>query len=104
MAKMDAFQSRIFNVTQTVHPLAILGPDLQPDLLANQLNQFDFRAKVALSCLFEDGTAEGQKLMATIDMLKSALTQKWSILQSILEDKMADVGGSLANHACLAIK
>jgi hypothetical protein len=95
------FQERLFNASSTSHPYQQLGPEYLPDVLRNHLDQFKLRSKIALSCLFEDGISEGSTLLKTINMIGSATSKKLSILTTILDDKIGDVGQTAGNHACL---
>ena len=99
--KLDFFAHKVLNVFYA-HPLEELGTEYHPKIIENQINQFEFRASVALSCLFEGG--QGKNLKLILQSLISTAKQKVNILTSILNAKIADVGRSMAYHSCLKFK
>lgn len=83
------------------HPLEALGSlDHQPELVLHQIDRFNFRAKLALSCLWEKG--QGQGLLSVINRLTSTIKREITLLDSILKDKIQDIGNSLQSHSCLS--
>ena len=107
------FHSEIFDVRKRLadfqkstmtstsqHPLEALGDHL-PDLVRHDVNQLIFRARMALSCLFEEGVLQSKQLLHTIDSLASASRRKITILETILHEKISDLGQSATLHSCL---
>ena len=48
-----------------------------------------YRLKVALSCLFEDGDKEANRLSRRIDSLVSTLKEKLTLLTDVLNQKIS---------------
>ena len=92
---LDEFHHKTLQNSATVHPLENQGDHLQPEILRNKLDQFKFRSKVALSCLFEKG--QSKKLERTLNSLISTLQRKINILESILQDKV-----DMKQHNCVS--
>ena len=98
---LDNFVEKVLNISYA-HPLESLGTEYHPKIIENHINQFEFRASVALSCLFESN--QGQKLKLLLQSLTSSARQKVQTLTSILNRKIGDLGQSMTYHSCLQIK
>ena len=50
----------------------------------------------------QDGVLQAKQLLTTLDMIVSASLRKIHLLESILQTKIADIGGSVEYHSCLS--
>ena len=97
---LDKFQYKILQNSPTEHPLEALGEHFLPENLRSELNQFQFRSKVALSCLLEKG--QSIKLEKTLNSLISTSVRKINILEEILNEKINDLGQNMEQHSCVS--
>ena len=96
---LNAFEARVLGISYA-HPFEEIGTDLHPEMILSKIDQFEFRATVALSCLLEKGN--GKDLKKTLKSFTTTAKQKAKLLTSILDAKVSDIGKSINNHDCLA--